>query len=192
MGWGAETGPPPDPARLRRGPSESEEIRLETIPIGPRDAVLTRADVPGFRRPSLRRAGPLRTGLPQCAGRRFPHGNRRLGDRLRGGFPRGRGSPRFPLSLDAAMHAACAWGQRYRNRVVFPIGFDRREILAPTRAGETYLCRITPLPDEGAVLRFDVRLHDLRPATGRDDPGAHDAGHLRGEADPARLGEGGV
>ncbi len=58
------------------------------------------------------------------------------------------------------MHAACAWGQRYRNRVVFPVGFDRREILAPTRAGETYLCRITPLPDEGAVLRFDVRLYD--------------------------------
>jgi hypothetical protein len=59
------------------------------------------------------------------------------------------------------MHAACAWGQRYRNRVVFPVGFDRREILSPTRTGETYLCRITPLPDEGAVLCFDVRLHDL-------------------------------
>jgi hypothetical protein len=63
------------------------------------------------------------------------------------------------------MHAACAWGQRYRNRVVFPIGFDRREILAPTRAGETYRCRITPLTDDGAVLRFDVRLYgrDRRP-----------------------------
>jgi hypothetical protein len=70
-----------------------------------------------------------------------------------------------PFPLDAAMHAACAWGQRYRNRVVFPVGFDRREILVPTRAGETYFCRIRPLPDTGAVLRFDIRLYgrDRRP-----------------------------
>ncbi len=89
-----------------------------------------------------------------------------------GDFPEAAGPLGSPFPLDAAMHAACAWGQRYRNRVVFPIGFNRREILSPTRAGETYLCRITPLPDEGAVLCFDVRLHDLRKATGRDDPGA--------------------
>ena len=82
-----------------------------------------------------------------------------------GDFPEAVGPLGSPFPLDAAMHAACAWGQRYRNRVVFPIGFDRREILAPTRAGETYPCRITPLPDEGAVLRFDVRLYgrDRRP-----------------------------
>ena len=76
-----------------------------------------------------------------------------------GDFPDAAGPLGSPFPLDAAMHAACAWGQRYRNRVVFPIGFDRREILAPTRAGETYPCRITPLPDEGAVLRFDIRLY---------------------------------
>ena len=82
-----------------------------------------------------------------------------------GNFPDAAGPLGSPFPLDAAMHAACAWGQRYRNRVVFPIGFDRREILAPTRAGETYLCRITPLPDAGAILRFDVRLYgrDRRP-----------------------------
>jgi hypothetical protein len=95
-----------------------------------------------------------------------------------GDFPEAEGPLGSPFPLDAAMHAACAWGQRYRNRVVFPIGFDRREILAPTRAGETYLCRIAPLPDEGAVLRFDIRLY------GCD-------GHLRREDDPARLGQGG-
>ena len=63
------------------------------------------------------------------------------------------------------MHVACAWGQRYRNVVAFPVGFDRREILLPTSAGETYLCRVFPLPDEGAVLRFNVRLfgEDHRP-----------------------------
>jgi hypothetical protein len=76
-----------------------------------------------------------------------------------GDFPEAAGPLGSPFPMDAAMHAACAWGQRYRNRVVFPIGFDRREILFPTRAGETYLCRITTLPDEGAVLRFDVRLY---------------------------------
>jgi hypothetical protein len=69
----------------------------------------------------------------------------------------------FPF--DAAMHVACAWGQRYRNIVAFPVGFDRREILLPTSAGETYFCRVFPLPDEGAVLRFNVRLfgEDHRP-----------------------------
>jgi hypothetical protein len=71
-----------------------------------------------------------------------------------------------PFPFDAAMHLACAWGQRFRDVVAFPVGFDRREILSPTSAGETYRCRVLPLQDEGAVLRFDVRLfgnHD-RPA----------------------------
>lgn len=79
-----------------------------------------------------------------------------------GDFPEAAGPLGSPFPLDAAMHAACAWGQRYRNRVVFPVGFNRREILSPTRAGETYFCRITPLPDEGAILCFDVQLHDLQ------------------------------
>jgi hypothetical protein len=79
-----------------------------------------------------------------------------------GDFPEAAGPLGSPFPLDAAMHAACLWGQRYRNRVVFPIGFDRREIHSPTRTGETYFCRITPLPDEGAVLCFDVRLNDLQ------------------------------
>jgi len=79
-----------------------------------------------------------------------------------GDFPEAAGPLGSPFPLDAAMHAACVWGQRYRNRVVFPVGFDRREILSPTRTGETYLCRIMPLPDEGAVLCFDVGLHDLQ------------------------------
>ena len=36
------------------------------------------------------------------------------------------------------------------------MGFDRREIVVPTRAGETYRCRVVPLPDAGATLRFDI------------------------------------
>ena len=71
-----------------------------------------------------------------------------------------------PFPFDAAMHMACAWGQRYRDVVAFPVGFDRREIILPTAAGETYGCRVFPLDDEGAVLRFDVCLYgkDDRPA----------------------------
>jgi hypothetical protein len=64
------------------------------------------------------------------------------------------------------MHVACAWGQRYRNVVAFPVGFDRREIVLPTSAGETYRCRVFPLGEEGAVLRFNIWLlgKDDRPA----------------------------
>lgn len=75
-----------------------------------------------------------------------------------GDFPEAADWLGSPFPLDAAMHAACAWGQRYRNRVVFPVGFERREILFPTRAGEIYPCRIMPLPEEGSLLRFDIRI----------------------------------
>lgn len=71
-----------------------------------------------------------------------------------------------PFPFDGALHVACAWGQRYHNVVAFPVGFDRREIILPTSAGETYLCRVLPLPEEGAALRFNVWLfgEDHRPA----------------------------
>jgi hypothetical protein len=71
-----------------------------------------------------------------------------------------------PFPFDAAMHVACAWGQRYRNIVAFPVGFDRREILRPTASGGVYRCSVFPLADEGAVLRFHIRIddHDGRPA----------------------------
>jgi phosphopantetheinyl transferase len=49
-----------------------------------------------------------------------------------------------PFPLDAAMHAACAWGQRFRGYVAFPVGFAQREVLRPTRPGEDYYCRVLP------------------------------------------------
>lgn len=73
-----------------------------------------------------------------------------------GDFPEAVGRLGSPFPLDAAMHAACAWGQRYRGRVVFPVGFDRREIFSPARTRENYLCRIHPLPDEKTFLRFNI------------------------------------
>ena len=79
-----------------------------------------------------------------------------------GDYPDAVGPLGSPFPFDAALHAACAWGQRYRGIVAFPVGFDRREIVIPTRAGETYRCRVVPLPDRGGALSFDILI------TGRD------------------------
>jgi hypothetical protein len=65
-----------------------------------------------------------------------------------------------PFPADAAFHVACAWGQRYRNTIAFPVGFAQRRIFAPTRTGRSYSCRIVPLPAEVPVLRFDVWICD--------------------------------
>jgi len=161
---GNETGPPPDPARARRGPSESEgKSSFETDSRSdPGDAVSHAG--PTFRVSADRlydELVPFGPAYRNVRGDVFLTGTCVSATVSGGDFPEAAGPLGSPFPLDAAMHAACAWGQRYRNRVVFPIGFNRREILSPTRAGETYLCRITPLPDEGAVLCFDVRLHDL-------------------------------
>ena len=161
-GVGNETGPPPDPVRARRGQSESEEKSgSETnSPSDTGDAVPHAGSM--FTVSNSRLYDEL---VPFGPAYRNVRGDVFLSESgvsatvSGGNFPEAAGPLGSPFPLDAAMHAACAWGQRYRNRVVFPIGFDRREILAPTRAGETYSCRITPLPDEGAVLRFDVRLY---------------------------------
>ena len=80
-----------------------------------------------------------------------------------GNYPEAVGLLGSPFPFDAALHAACAWGQRYRGIVAFPVGFDRREIAVSTRAGETYRCRVVPLADGGAALRFDILI------TGGDD-----------------------
>lgn len=77
-----------------------------------------------------------------------------------GDFPDAVGPLGSPFVFDAALHVACAWGQRYRNVVAFPVGFHRREILLPTRNGEIYRCQVFPLPDDGAALRYNIRLYD--------------------------------
>jgi hypothetical protein len=77
-----------------------------------------------------------------------------------GAFPDAVGPLGSPFPFDAALHVACAWGQRYRGTVAFPVGIHQREIHVPTRAGKTYLCSVVPLPEENpAVLRFDIWLH---------------------------------
>jgi len=65
-----------------------------------------------------------------------------------------------PFPFDGALHAACAWGQRFRGIVAFPVGFEKRLIARPTIRGERYHFRILPLAAAGETLRFDIRIHD--------------------------------
>ena len=50
-----------------------------------------------------------------------------------------------PFPLDAAMHAACVWGQRFSGIVPFPTGFEKRLIYQKTKKGGSYLGRVVPV-----------------------------------------------
>ncbi|MBA4396444.1 MAG: hypothetical protein C0394_03555 [Syntrophus sp. (in: bacteria)] len=65
-----------------------------------------------------------------------------------------------PFPLDGALHAACAWGQRFHHRVTFPVGFEARNIHQSTVPGELYHATILPLSTAGNVLRFDIRIYN--------------------------------
>ena len=65
-----------------------------------------------------------------------------------------------PFALDAAFHAACAWGQRYHHMVAFPVGFSERHIHRPTRFGNTYVALIKSLHSDKKLLVFDIRICD--------------------------------
>ncbi|HPV48758.1 MAG TPA: polyketide synthase dehydratase domain-containing protein [Smithellaceae bacterium] len=60
-----------------------------------------------------------------------------------------------PFVLDAAMHAASVWGQRYAGIVPFPVGIDRRIIHQATKKGKNHLARIVPTATDGELC-FDV------------------------------------
>lgn len=65
-----------------------------------------------------------------------------------------------PFVLDAAMHAACVWGQRFAGMVTFPVGFDRRMIYKATKTGGAYCARINPVNAGREVLMFDLWIFD--------------------------------
>lgn len=67
-----------------------------------------------------------------------------------------------PFPLDAAFHAACAWGQRFSPIVGFPVGFDQRFIFKPTLSPMNYICRVFPRRRDAdpVVLFFDIWLYD--------------------------------
>ena len=66
-----------------------------------------------------------------------------------------------PFPLDAAMHAACVWGQRFTGIVPFPVGFQKRSIYQKTKKGGSYLGRIVPVDISHEPLIFDTWIYDL-------------------------------
>jgi len=66
-----------------------------------------------------------------------------------------------PFPLDAAMHAACVWGQRFGDIVSFPTGFEKRIIYKKTKRGGAYLGRVVPVKVNHESLIFDAWIYDL-------------------------------
>jgi hypothetical protein len=66
-----------------------------------------------------------------------------------------------PFPLDAAMHAACVWGQRFSGIVPFPTGFEKRIIYQKTKKGGAYLGRVVPVNVNHESLIFDAWIYNL-------------------------------
>jgi hypothetical protein len=64
-----------------------------------------------------------------------------------------------PFLLDAAMHLACVWGQRYAGYVAYPTGFASRVLSRPTPSGERR-CLVLPRSVEPRRLLCDLWLLD--------------------------------
>jgi len=71
-----------------------------------------------------------------------------------------RGMIGSPFTFDAALHAACVWGQRYTGIVPFPVGFKKRRIYKKTQPGTDYICRVIPVMSADPVLVFDIWIYD--------------------------------
>ncbi len=66
-----------------------------------------------------------------------------------------------PFPMDAAMHAACVWGQRFSDIVPFPTGFGKRLIYRKTKKGGSYLGRVVPVSIDRESLSFDAWIYGL-------------------------------
>jgi hypothetical protein len=65
-----------------------------------------------------------------------------------------------PFPLDAALHVASAWCQRYGGAVAFPLGFGRRRVLLPVAPGETCWIRADARGTEAGSFLFDLTIRD--------------------------------
>ena len=65
-----------------------------------------------------------------------------------------------PFPLDAAMHAACVWGQRFSGIVPFPTGFEKRIIYQKTKKKGVYLGRVVPVNIKPDSMIFDAWIYD--------------------------------
>lgn len=66
-----------------------------------------------------------------------------------------------PFPMDAALHCACAWGQRFAGIIAFPVGFAKRFIFQPIVAGEICFARIIPVRTQQESLIFDVWIYNI-------------------------------
>jgi hypothetical protein len=66
-----------------------------------------------------------------------------------------------PFPFDAALHAACVWGQRYCNIAAFPVGFNKRFIIRSTIPGQIYFTRIIPRDMNDDTLFIDLWIYDI-------------------------------
>jgi hypothetical protein len=64
-----------------------------------------------------------------------------------------------PFPLDAVLHAACVWGQRFTNIVAFPAGFEKRIIHQKTKKGCNYLGLVVPVNVKHNSLIFDAWIY---------------------------------
>jgi hypothetical protein len=65
-----------------------------------------------------------------------------------------------PFPFDAALQIACLWGQCFTEYVLFPSGFEKRNIFRETQKGGLYLGRIKPLATGPKMFLFDARIFD--------------------------------
>ncbi len=73
-----------------------------------------------------------------------------------------------PFVLDAALHVACAWCQRYGDTVALPVGFASRRIVRPIAPGESCRVRIDARGISAGAFCFNLVIldsdHSLREA----------------------------
>ena len=77
--------------------------------------------------------------------------------------PDGRHSLRLlgsPFVLDAALHVACAWCQRYGDTVALPVGFASRRIVRPIAPGESCRVRMDARGVSAGTFCFDLVILD--------------------------------
>lgn len=120
------------------GSVEAKRIYEELVPFGPSYHTLTG---------HLHLSNLAAWGTLQAPN--FPLGREEMAKEL--------GSP-FPL--DGAMHAACVLGQSLADFVPFPVGFARRIIHKPTRAGEQYSTTVVLVSQDSDELVFDLSIVD--------------------------------
>jgi hypothetical protein len=120
------------------GSVEAKRIYEELVPFGPCYHTLTG---------HLHLSNLAAWGILQAPN--FPLGQEEMAKNL--------GSP-FPL--DGAMHAACVLGQTITDFVPFPVGFARRIIHNPTKAGEQYSTTVVLVNQNSDELVFDLSIFD--------------------------------